>query len=281
MLDFLGVMSLSNYLLTYTAGAASAVAGSWIASKFHVYDKARGEHHEEIKQAILEPIRGLLRDGYSFANVSIGWGQRSRDAQNDPNAHGPLVCLVDPSRTCDAFDTALLYDTKTRHYIDLFASWERFKTSWNNHLADRSEWLELMSRQILAHTDLPELTSAIGQFPFVNSLQLAHLIYRRIVESSADTLKIVLDQPYALLVDNDMRAQKYGQGKQDQLQSVRDRVISMLVSERGRAERLTADLAVLQRDKRVLEMRFSDALMAKMLPKRCPAVSFRAMLFQI
>lgn len=40
-----------------------------------------------------------------------------------------------------------------------------------------------------------------------------------------------------------------------------------------------ADLAVLQRDKKALEMRFSDALMAKMLPKNCPTVSFRAMLF--
>src|SRR6266566_6513979 len=83
-------------LLGWAGGAASTVAGSWIASKIHVYHAHRDAHRDELKERVLIPLRDCLDNDYEprakFAKpiVSLNWKQtafkaaaRSTEPQTD------------------------------------------------------------------------------------------------------------------------------------------------------------------------------------------------------
>jgi len=98
----------SNGLIYWFGGAATAVVGSWISSKSRVYHDARGKHHQELKQRVLEPIRDLLEHTYRalFDDPTLGANatpdehhyDKTALATQDPVAAAVSLSFHDPAR---------------------------------------------------------------------------------------------------------------------------------------------------------------------------------------
>ena len=122
----------SMLLFSYALGVTTTVFGAWVASKFHVYHEARGEHYEELKRSVLLPIRTALRDEFSDPMFATEWATKQYNvdarAQDDPSVSGLALTGSAQVDVAQFGDSVLYQDAAEHHYPDLIRSWERLFT---------------------------------------------------------------------------------------------------------------------------------------------------------
>jgi hypothetical protein len=184
--------------LSYLVGVASTVAGSWVASKIHVYHENRRLHQEDLKQRILIPIRSGLDGSYSSlvshtsAVASTTWGKRSvlQDAKvtEYPEVHGTILHVADPRANIEAnLDEALLVDARETHFRELIAAWELFRDSWTKHSQNCEAWVTKVAGQILEQSGLAAFPRPHSE-PCVMHLDLAVFVYLRMFHIPTEAL---------------------------------------------------------------------------------------------
>jgi hypothetical protein len=263
-------------------GVASAVAGSWVASKIHVYHENRRLHQEDLKQRILIPIRSGLDDSYSSlvshtsAVVSTVWGKRSvlQDAKvtEYPEVQGTILHVADPRAEIEAnLDEALLVDARETHFRQLIAAWERFRDSWTKHSQNCEAWISKMAGQILEQSGLAALPRPYGE-PYVMHLDLALFVYRRMFQIPTEALsRGKLNEGWCLKGGG---GTTLARGSEERIEELLVRLENLLKSERRPAQELRQEAERLGTDLKSLHQKLSLAIAEKRLRRGCAMVPF-------
>jgi hypothetical protein len=269
-------------LTSYALGVGTTVVGSWIASKFHLYQQARSAHHVELRESVLVPIRTALQGQFYDPLFELKWVTKKFNVdarcQDDPilsglELHGPPA--IDPSQ----FGDAVLYqDAAERHYADLLRSWKHFVHSWNIHVTERKEWIQGIADSIFRESKLPLGDSGTAG-RYILPIHLALLVSNRLRRRTTPTLSIRPTQP--LVSFGDSLSSTYAAGEPHEIETLQNLINVMLASEsseRARAERLDLDLGRFEASRAALEHKFTDAITWKILPHGCRRVSFFSLL---
>jgi len=186
-------------LLIWIGGVVTTIAGSWIASKIHVYYDNQKAHRDELKEKVLAPLLSCLEDQFAalvtlrqpaviteWAQVSFAPGAPSTEAQTKfdlvleaENPWGKFKATV---------DRALYQDAKTRHLPELLSNAERFASAWEGYTAQVREWIQEMSHQLSNATDIPPMKGGTATGPFVDNGFLASFLYKRLCRIPVGTL---------------------------------------------------------------------------------------------
>lgn len=270
------------WLLPYIAGVASTVAGSWVASKIHVYQENRKLHQEDLKKKILSPILSAVENSYpslvrhSSPVVSVAWGKRStlKDAKvtETPEIHGPLLKVEDPGPTIERdLDEALLVDATKTHHRELIASWERFREHWTNHSRKFEAWVCKIASQILEQSGLGAHLQPFGE-PYVMHLDLAVFVYHRIFDIPTEALS--KEQQWERWWLKGAGGKTLAAASERNLDELLTVLENLRKSEREAAQELRKEAEGLDADLNSLHRHLSFAMAEKRFRRTCTLVPF-------
>jgi hypothetical protein len=180
-------------LIGWVGGVATTIAGSWIASKIHVYHAHRDAHRDEIRTLVLEPLLACLRDKLlplvRIANPLLEGGSTQTFYNENASSTEPdyaegeaLVIEVPWKKFRDTVDPVLYEDAKTRHFKDLIRRIEDFARAWEKYTDEVTDWVGEMSRRIAVTSVLPSLSHGRGVKFYAASRHIAVFIYKRIFQ---------------------------------------------------------------------------------------------------
>jgi hypothetical protein len=266
-------------LLIYVGGVATTIAGSWIASKIHVYHDNRRLHHEDLKEKVLVPLRFGLRGSYEpLANlerpsISTDWGRRALRERprvtEEQEEMGPVLKVADPRASlAEALDGALLADALKHHYSDLISEWQTLAARWADHVQECERWISQMGDEILQASGLPPHTA---RGPYVMHLRLAVTIYQRLFRFQTDPVrKASMSQGSSLNVG----AITAAAGDDRQMENLLTVLNRIMETERDAAERLIAGSERLAGEIGSLSSERGLAIAERKLRGRCKMVRF-------
>ncbi len=267
-------------LLIYLAGILSTVVGSWVASKIRIYHDERRLHHEDLKSKVLIPLREGLRLQYDplvshrseVVRLQTGQLRRIDHAKVTENAeiYGPCIQAMDPAGSVQAaLDVALLEDARQKHYRELIAAWEAFKTDWTNYARKFEEWVLAMAVRILNGSQLPP-HPAYQVGPYVMESSLAIFLYLRLFGRQSSNLGKISQGKECFLLGVGTVAS----GSDEQIDRLVALLDGMIESERGMADTLRIRSAELQVKLKSLSQKLSLAVAERGLRRRCSMVTF-------
>jgi len=273
----------SNGFIYWFGGAATTVVGSWISSKIRVYHDAKGKHHQELKQKVLEPIRDSLERSYRalFDDPTLGadatpdgyYYERTALATQDPVAIAVSLAFHDPARFTVPVEGALLQDSKANHHHKLIHAWEQFTASVTGHINRREIWIREMATFILDESGglLPFAPNRSGDY--VMHLKLATFVHGRLFETERVSLSSTPNAPngrITLMLGSICAVN----GTMFQVERIINAVEALRRREESRALQFQSEVKHFQQVLSNLCDQFSLAIAANKLYRRCALVSF-------
>jgi len=187
----------SLQVLIWAGGAASTVAGSWIASKIRVYDDDKKSHHQDLKDRVLCPLRDLLAQNEALfshrAPVLLEKVDYSKIVDALPDQDDVRAGLVlhrnDPwPYVWSQMDRALFEDAKRTHYKNLLTEILALASSWESHTEHCEIWVAEISEDILANSQMNPYAPPYAP-PWINHLRIGLWIYRRLFHLPTEALR--------------------------------------------------------------------------------------------
>ena len=184
-------------LLVWIGGAASTVAGAWVASKWHVYHDSRKAHLDDIKQRVLIPLRAGLEEHFRplvFHLVPVVYVQMAATTEfyekaavtEAPTEEGDVLQGAFPGAVVFApLDSALLEDARKTHFSEQLSRIDRLYARWTAHSGECHRWVRKMAHEILTHSGLPAFPNRTAPVyapysPYVMHYRLAVFVYKRL-----------------------------------------------------------------------------------------------------
>ncbi len=277
------LISDSLKLLIWVGGVVTTIAGSWIASKIHVYHDNRKAHRNELNEKVLGPLLSCLEDQFAplltrrrpavtaeWTAVSFAVSAPSTEAQTKFDL---VLEAENPWRKFKAaVDRALYQDAKTTHLPDLLNRAEEFASAWEGYAAQVLEWIQEMSYQLSTATDIPPMKGGTATGPFVDSGFLGSFLYARLCQIPVGTLS---KRPsggdlWELHCSNTNVAM----APPDKLNLLTNRVDALIASQEQKGELFISRTEELAKELDDLEGEVRLVLANSRLQKRCNLVSF-------
>jgi hypothetical protein len=129
-----------------------------------------------------------------------------------------------------------------------------------------------MAQHILRESKLPAHPAKNPNDSYIMHLTLGLFVYARLQQSGMSSLRVQVDGSTALLSNGG--GANVAKGSAEQMNELVGLINSMIDTNRSRASQLDQELTKLQSDLSFLSRRFSLALAAKKLARRCPLVRF-------
>ncbi len=275
-------------LLIWVSGVAATIIGSWISSKFRVYDDSRKAHLDDIKQKVLIPLIDALQEHYGalVTNrahvVADEWGVRHQNENvsvtKSPNDGGPLLTKALPNVLAIA-DQALFVDAKQRHFRRLFKQIEDFLAAWDAYANECYAWVLRLSDEILSESKLPQFPAVRFELPYVMHFRFAVFIYRRLFRSHDFVLykrepsNWVRGTPSSQWSIDGFEGTS-AQGTEEQIDALLSFLDSLMVREKDTASRLLEKSRTLEKQLALVTAQLTYAIVVRRLHKRCDLVSF-------
>jgi len=277
-------------LLVYIGGVASAVVGSWVSSKIHVYHENRKAHLEDIKEKVLMPLRSGLEHFKPFvfcqkAIVSVEHGPREYHEKarvsEYPTEEGPLLVAAFPgTRVFGLAEPALLQDATKNHFRNLMAKVDDFVKLWARHAGECHVWVARIANEILEKSGLaafPNRAEGPEGTTYVMQYRLAAFLYERLFRISSSLVQQEEHESYP--DENSYSTLKVGsitvaRGHKDRLTSLVKELDRLLESENSTAERLRSQNGRLQEIFTEISQALDLAVASRRLRKRCDLVTF-------
>jgi hypothetical protein len=274
-------------LLIWVSGVAATIIGSWISSKFRVYDDSRKAHLDDIKQKVLIPLRDALQEHYgplvtNRAHVVFDkWGVRQRKENASvteyPNEDGPVLHKAAPNILASA--DALFVDAKQRHFRRLVKQIEDFLSAWDAYANECNAWVLRLSDEILSESRLPQFPVVRFESPYVMHFRFAVFIYRRLFRSHDFVLykrepsNWVRGTPSSQWSIDGFEGTS-AQGTEEQIDALLSFLDSLLAREKDTASRLLEKSSTLEKQLALVTAQLTYAIAVRRLHKRCDLVSF-------
>jgi len=259
----------------FIGALVSALVG-WVSSLYNHYRDSRKHHLEELKQHVLEPLRAATATPALAPSFQIDFGPQRYNpnvgVSEYPVSHGPVLLVHEPEVTLDhVVEEALLQDARTNHYVHLISAWEKFKESVSRHARDRRELIDCLAADILTFSGLPAHPAKDHNGPYVMQLQLAMVIYGRLMEFGEAALRIEPHPDSACLTNG---GANWAKGQMEQMKALMQKMDELLGANRNRAAELRRQFAALLQKQKTLVATFSYEIAAKRLPGGCDLVPF-------
>jgi len=281
------VAPTAKSLLIWVSGVAATVIGSWISSKFRVYDDSRRAHLDDIKQNVLVLVRDGLLERYAplvshrSHVVADTWGVRQRNENVSvtqyPNEDGPLLGKAVPN-ILENTDQALLSDAKKRHFRKILEQTDQFLTAWEAFASECHAWVLRLSDEILAYSGLPKHPVRAGT-PYVMHYRLGVFVYRRLFRS---TDLVLYKREPSNWVRGTASSGWYiegfdgqsAQGTEQQIDALLALLDVLMKREKGTADQMLEKASALEKHLALVTSELNYAIAARRLHKRCDLVSF-------
>ena len=256
-------------------GVISGVVG-WISSLINHYRDSKKRHLDDLKEHVLEPLRTATLAPTLSPRFGIDFGPQTYDpnvgVSESPVTHGPRLLVVEPETASSHLrEKALLRDARKNHYVDLIASFEKFSQSVEKHSLHRRELFDRLANAILTFSALPAHPSGNFGEPYIMQLDLALVVYGRLMHFGESALKIQPHEKGAYLTNG---SQQLANGQPEQLQDIVNYMDELRNSYRELASDLQLELTNLKQRQDALAEKFSFAIVAKRLPKGCDLIPF-------
>jgi hypothetical protein len=187
-------------------------------------------------------------------------------------SHGPVLVAQEPEVTLDrVVEKALLQDAHQNHYVSLIAAWEKFSTAVSQHSQRRRDLIGALAADILAFSGLPAHPAKDHNGPYVMQIQLAMVIYGRLMGFGQAAVKIQQHPDGACLTDG---GANWAKGRPEQMKALMQRMDELISTNRDRAAELRLESVSLVQEQNTLAARFSYEISAKRLPGKCDLVPF-------
>jgi hypothetical protein len=274
-------------LLIWVGGVLATIIGSWISSKFRVYDDSRKTHLDEIKQKVLIPIRDGLREQYSplVTNqapvVFEKWGMRHMkenvSVTEYPKEDGPSLQKTIPNILAST-DQAFFVDARQRHFRELIEQVEQFMAAWEAFATECYEWAQRLSEEILAGAKLPESPVKFGS-SYIMHYRLGVFVYRRLFRSTDFALHLL--EPTDWIRDTPSSGWRIegfdgqpAQGTKQEMLALLALLDSLSTKEKDTAKRLLEGSRELEKRLASVNAQLTNAIAARRLHKGCDLVPF-------
>jgi hypothetical protein len=262
-------------LYIFVGAVISGLVG-WLSSLYNHYRDSRKHHLEELKQHVLEPLRSAMLNATLLPTLEVVFGIQTYNpnagVSEYPMGHGPVLAAQESEVTLDrVVEEALLEDARQNHYVSLMSSWGKFSQAVAQHSRDRQAWIEGLAKEILAFSGLPAHPAKDHNGPYVMQIQLAMVIYGRLMEFGEATLKIEQHPDSACLTNG---GANWAKGRPEQMKALMHKMDELISANRDRTTELRSEFASLLQERNTLVGRFSYEISAKKLPGRCDLVPF-------
>jgi hypothetical protein len=178
-------------LVGWVGGVATTVAGSWVATKIHVYHAHRDSHRDELRTSVLEPLLACLRDKIlPLARIAVPlveggatqtiYHENARSTEPDYGNGEALIIEAPWNNFKYHVDPVLYEDARTRHFGDLIRRVEDFARAWEKYTDEVTDWVGELSQRITETAGLPPLAYGPGARFYAASRHIAVFIYKRI-----------------------------------------------------------------------------------------------------
>jgi hypothetical protein len=256
-------------------GVISGVVG-WISSLINHYRDLKKRHLEDLRELVLEPLRTATLAPTLSPRFGIAFGPQTYDPEvgvsESPVTHGPRLLVVEPETTSSHLrEKALLSDARKNHYIDLIASFEKFSQSVAKHSQHRRELFDRLAKEILTFSKLPPHPSGNFGEPYIMQLDLALIVYGRLMHFGESVLKIQPHEKGAYLTNG---SQQLANGQPEQLEAIMRFMDDLRNGNRELASDLQLELTNLKQQQDALAEKFSYEIVSKRLPDGCDLVPF-------
>jgi hypothetical protein len=262
-------------LYIFVGAVISGLVG-WLSSLYNHYRDARKHHREELKQSVLEPLRAATLNTDLMPTFEINFGPQTYNPNAGvaeyPIRHGPVLVVHQPEITSDHIvEKALLEDARKNHYVDLIVAWEKFSQSVFRHSQFWHKLIEDMAREIHVSSRLPAHPSDNSGGPYVMHLQLAMVVYGRLMEFGEAALRIEQHPDAACLTNG---GANWAKGLPEQMKAIMQKMDDLISANRDRVARLRRELAGLRTEQAALVSALSYEMASKRLPGICDLVPF-------
>ncbi len=204
--------------LPYVAIPIAAV-GAWLVWNFRRGAQKRQGHARELKEKVLQPLRQQL-DGFYRGLVTTRQPAVEYVEPAQPGGHAILRPVTPP----ELEDARLWPDARQHHFPELLQEFEGFKRDFLRLTADLADWIPVLAADLHQVSGLPEGDPTQTSAPCLNSIRLAHYIYRR-HHGMADA-DLVATPEGALQAGSEL----FGRGTEAQARACRDEVEHLLRS---------------------------------------------------
>jgi hypothetical protein len=269
-------------VLFWAGGAATTVAGSWITSRFRVYEDARKAHHQDIKDRVLKHIHGRLMQP-AIANavygraaaVSVVRLARDPTEENQTEYEEVLLAGLPEFGLTKGADTVLLSDARQNHLPELVKQLYEFMAALENYAGQCQKWCLQIASQLVRESGLPAFPPLTrpGWNPYVMHHRIAVIIHQHISGMPAPELRMVETGGQWLLVSSGTNV---AIGEKRQIETLLNIAHEF---ERSKAEQEQAELMqqlrhTLSRKYNTLVSDFEYAIASQRLLKQCNLVPF-------
>ncbi len=275
-------------LLVWVGGAASTIAGAWVASKWHVYHDSRKAHLEDIKQRVLTPLRDGLEQHFRplvFHSVPVIYAQMAATTEfhekatvtEAPTEEGDVLQGAYPGAIVfGPLDSALLEDARKSHFSKQLSGVDSLYVRWGTHSGNCHSWVREMAQEILTHSGLPAFPNRMAPEysayrPYVMHFRLAVFVYKRLFRIGKGWLTTEnTGSVWGVSGDGATLAT----GSKEQMEMLVGLLNGLLVSEEAAARALKAKAGELQTNFQAVIPPLDRAIASRRLRRRCDLVTF-------
>jgi hypothetical protein len=259
-------------------GALISALIGWFSSLYNHYRDSRKHHLGELKRHVLDPLRAATLVPTLRPTFEVIWGPQTYNpnvgVSEYPVTHGPVLRMREPEITVDRdVEPSLLEDARGNHYPSLIPRWERFIAAVSKHSRDHREFVERLAEDILTSSGLPAHPSKERNGPYIMQLELALVVYGRLMKYGQAMLEVE-DHPHEASYLTCSNTARWAKGQPAQIRGIVQRMDSLISTNRDRAAQLERELAALAHEQSTLVALLSYEIAARKLPGRCRLVPF-------
>ena len=180
-------------------GVASTVVGSWISSRFHIYDENRRVHLEALRDCVLKPLRAGLEDHLKpvltrkvpvvcVVHDAKIFHPHAKVTEQSESFANVLAGVFPFGGIYQSVEMALLHDARTHHFTDLMKTIDSFLKECIDYAGECQAWIARVAGELTEASGLPPFAPNQTGF-YVMNCRLAHFVYLRLFQLPSGNVK--------------------------------------------------------------------------------------------